>query len=291
MKKEGKEISWFRKVFYSFYSSRFYNFVFREQKGMGFSLVVKIVFLTYFVPSVVIYAKLSGFELGEVKSEKLIEFRDKLQLMPEIKIVNGELVNEKEVVLNLSGYSKKVFVTSREVTSPQTLNTLMVFGKDGLYFRQFEFLGFLFSLVDLDFASIKNLDADVSFVPYAGDVELVVDGELIEKVLNGYLQEIGQKLIFPILPIVVALMLLLKYVEVIIFGILTRSLAARRGIILSDLEVKKLTIIALVPALFLKMLNGMFLWSSKFLITTPGVIFILLMKIYYIYHIVRSLKK
>jgi hypothetical protein len=68
-------------------------------------------------------------------------------------------------------------------------------------------------------------------------------------------------------------------------------LAARRGIILSDLEVKKLTIIALVPALFLKMLNGMFLWSSKFLITTPGVIFILLMKIYYIYHIVRSLKK
>ena len=272
------------KIFFSFYNKKFYAGAINNKNSSYFSIIIAILFITYLVPSAFIYYKLSNFSFKTTQSEQIKSFAQDLEKMPDFSIKEGILNIEEPITVS------NIIAADKETNSPDSLNTLILFANEGIYFKEYQILKFLLQNMGIKKLQLGNLENSVNYIEYPKDEEIKITGIFLLDLVTGYTKTLSKKILFPFFPITIALLTLFKFIEISILAFLTAFIAKRNNIKLSKLQIKQLTILALIPALTIKMLNGIFLFSSSLLALPIAGIILFAMKIAYINFAVRSVK-
>jgi len=274
----------------AFFSERFYNFVAKGQKNSGFGTLVVILFFTYLIPSVVIYNKLINFSYED--SESALELKSMLLEVPEITITEGVLDDNDIFPKSISSdiLNKNFLVIDKKENSLVASNSSILFSKDGVYFNNLELVVILLNTLNLKNIPTGNITNNTNFVPYPAEFSSF-DSNFLIQWSEKYIHSLGASLVYSLLPAVVLLSIILKFVEIFFLSFITRIISVRMNLNLSSNQIFRLTVAAMIPALMVKLINGMSLWSSKILSVQPmGTLLLVAMNLYFIYFSVKSVR-
>lgn len=276
----------------AFFSEKFYNFVFREQSNNGFSTIIIILFFTYFIPSIIIYNKLVNFTYQNNDNEAISELKEALFEVPNVTITDGILDHNDDLpkAINISLLDKNLLVIDKEQDSLITSNSSVLFSKDGIYFNSLDLVGILLKLLNIQNVPTGSIDGNASFVQYS-DVLTAFDGDFLTKWSEKYINSLGGNLLYSLLPSVVILSIIFKFIEVFFLSFITRFIAVKLRVDYTPQQIFRLTAAAMIPALVIKLINASSLWSSTILLMQPaGTLLLISMNLYFMYFAVKSVK-
>ncbi|MFZ8864515.1 MAG: DUF1189 family protein [Rickettsiales bacterium] len=283
------------RIIKSFYHKDYYNFVAFQQKNTGINLLIFIIFLTYLVPTILMYQKFKSFSFAKTNNQELAEISKGLLEIPDFFIKDGKLSSEHNPNLpydfGVSFLAKKLVVFNDQENSLINANSLVVFAEKGVYFDNLELIFIilrLFSSANVPLDKISPINTN--FMPYSADNTLI-NGEKLHEGVEKTINYMGNML-FSLLPTILIAALVLKLLEIMIMSLITILLLNKRGIKLAYKKIFALTLTAMIPSLILKALNAFSLWSS-YLISNGsiGSLFILILNIYFISYAVNVLQQ
>lgn len=288
-------LNYFSRIYRSFYDKGFYNNVAYQQNNVGVNLLVFILFVTYLVPSLIIYNKFTTFAFATTQSIKLKELGENLVEVPEIYINNRELSNEDNIntpyELDVSFLDKTLLTFNEQENSLIGTNSIILFSKSGLYFDNMEMISILLNSFELGNIPLDKLGNNTNFQEYPQD-NFTINGEKLIKWSESYINYLGSNVLFSLLPLALIAAIILKMIEIFILSLITSSLLNRRKIKLPSKKVFALTLAAMLPGLALKALDAFSLWSSRLISNNNyGSIIMLAINIYFIYFAVSSLQQ
>jgi len=276
--------------FSAFFSRSFYNFVFTQQKNNGFSTLIIILFLTYLVPTITIYQKLIGFTYQDNQDEIVLELQNSLLEVPDITITDGILDGNDQLPkeIAMSVLNKNLIVIDQEQNSLSTVNSSVLFASDGMYFNNLELIVILLKALNLRNIPTGNISSNTSFIQYP-ETLTAFDGNFLLEWSERYIHSLGSNLLYSLLPAVVILSVILKFIEVLCLSFIARIIANRLNIKYKTEQIFRLTVAAMIPALIIKCINSASLWSSSILSAQPiGTLLLVSMNLYFIHFALTS---
>ncbi len=283
------------RIIKSFYHKDYYNFVAFKQRNTGINLLIFIIFLTYLVPTVLMYQKFKSFSFAKTNSQELAEISKGLLEIPDFFIKDSKLSSGHNPNLpydfGVSFLAKKLVVFNDQENSLVNANSVIVFAEKGVYFDNLELIFIilrLFSSANVPLDKISPINTN--FIPYSTDNTLI-NGAKLHEVAEESIHYMGNML-FSLLPTILIAALVLKLLEIMIMSLITIVLLNKRGIKLAYKKIFALTLTAMIPSLILKALNAFSLWSSHLISNSSfGSLFILVLNIYFISYAVNVLQQ
>ncbi len=283
-----------KKIYLSFFSQNFYQKIFNEQKSSGFSFIVKLLIIAYTTPAIFFSYKLINFDINK-KNKNTEIFINEIQNLPKFRIANKELQkNNNFPIIIPSQLSKNynLFYISDQENIKNNKNIISI-TKHSIHLNTDRYLLFLLELTEI--VNVKKIifemdakeiePSDKLIIPYQ-DLDIEVTPTFVINKFQNHIKNMGYKVIVPILPIILMLIILWTYIEVFIWCFMTRIFL--NNINFTQQELRKIIISALIPASSIKMINGIFLFSSYLLAGKIGLVLILIIKIYYIKFAISS---
>jgi hypothetical protein len=292
---DKKYYNHFYRIFCSFYKAEFYQFVAYNQNGYGLRTISLILFISFLIPTIIIYKSLSGFSFRDNKNIEIANIRENIVQFPDIKISAGKLNQENNeflpFVITGNSQGKDLITLDPNQNSIIAANSLILFSKEGVFFSSIEIIGYLLNMFGYDNIPINQIKLDTNFIKY-NEGDFVINSELIETSIELYINNLGKNLVFSVLPLTFIISLLLKIIEIIIFSCLTIVFLKKNKIKLAYKKTFAITAAALIPALIMKSLDAISMWSSR-IINDPnlGGIVILSLNFYFIYFAVTSVTR
>ena len=282
----------FIRVFSSFFSRDFYCFVFDKQKNSGFGVLAVILFVTFFIPSIIIYNKLINFSYSDSDNLLISELKDTLISVPEVSVKEGVLYNNQSGLpktVELNSFNKNLIVLDETKNSLIASDTMVLFSKDGMYFNPLELVTILLKIFGLKNIPVEHFaNAKANFISYPKE-PFVFDGEFMIKWSEGYVQSLGNSLLYSLLPSVFIFSLILKFIEVLFLSFIARVVALRYKLQFTHKQIFRLTVVALIPTLVIRLINASFLWSSNLLAMQPlSTLLLVGINLYFIYFAISS---
>lgn len=279
--------------FAAFFSRPFYNFVFTQQKTNGFSTLIIILFLTYLVPTIIIYQKLVGFTYQDNQDEIVLELQNSLLEVPDVTITDGVLDGNNDQLpkeIAMSVLNKNLIVIDQKQNSLSTVNSSVLFASDGVYFNNLELIVILLKALNLRNIPTGNISSNTSFIQYPKTLT-AFDGNFLLEWSQQYIHSLGTNLIYSLLPAVVILSVILKFIEVLCLSFIARIIANRLNVKYKTEQIFRLTVAAMIPALIIKCINSASLWSSSILSAQPiGTLLLVSINLYFIHFALTSTK-
>ena len=285
----------FVRVYRSFFCKNYYNFIAKQKNTNGFALVCLILAITYLIPCLIIQNRLSNFTYNNKDNKLVVELKENLYSVPDIYLNEGKLLAEKNPNLpynvNSALLGKNILLFDPSQNSLIANNSIILFSQDRIYFYIPELIYTLLKIINLSAPTTGKFNNKSDFILYPKD-NIKIDGKTIISWTEKYIRSLGKTIIYPILPIIILLSVILKFIEIWFLSLITKFIANNYKLNFTSRQAFRLTATALIPTLIIKLLNAMTLWSSNILSTYPlSTLLLLTINLYYIYFAVKSVAK
>ena len=291
--------NFFTRVFCSCFSRNFYRHVFYESKSDYFSVIILIIAITYIIPTSIIRDRLANFSYSQNDNNIARELHDALSNIPDITISDNILDSQNYPELPQSQYfsvlNKNLFTIDPTQNSLITTNSSILFAEDGIYINNQDLIIILGKMLGLENTPTNiynnNHSKETPFLPYENNLTKF-NGEFWIKWSEKNIRSLKTPLIFALLPSVIIVTSIIKLIEIFFLSFIAKAMAARLGISYNSLQILRITTVAMIPVLIIKLVNAAGLWSSKFLSFPPfSIILLMAINIYFIYFALSSVKQ